>query len=397
MTTTRSQKARGTRAEAATASTEPLRVCHVVRTLGAGGAQDLLVHLAREAPNHGLRMSVLSLSHAEGHVVTQELRDLGVPVVAPVPRGRLPLPRLRSTGLALRELAPDVVHTHGKRADVVAGAAAMRQRLPQVSTLHLVERPTTMTGRLTARTAGGIRNALCARVVVVSEAQRQWYLQAFRPRDPSRITTVHNGVPAQPDLSPEDRRRVRSQLGITDDEVLALAVGLLREDRGHAHLLEARRLLPAGVLTLVIAGDGPLRHELEQAARTSDGARVVFTGFRRDVPQLLAAADLLVHPSLTDALPTAVLQALAAGLPVVASDVDGVPEIVGAEAGLLVPPASAAALARALTALALDGDRRATMADAARRRHAERFTAAGWAALLAQLYAEVATRPARRR
>jgi glycosyltransferase involved in cell wall biosynthesis len=123
----------------------------------------------------------------------------------------------------------------------------------------------------------------------------------------------------------------------------------------------------------------------------------VFAGFRDDVAGLLAAADLVVHPSHADALPTALIHALAAGVPAVATRVGGIPEIVGDGAGVLVPPAEPAALAAAVRALTGDPGRRQEMGEAARERFADQFEGTAWARRLAALYAEVLGESGRRR
>jgi glycosyltransferase involved in cell wall biosynthesis len=115
---------------------------------------------------------------------------------------------------------------------------------------------------------------------------------------------------------------------------------------------------------------------------------VTFLGYRDDVPALLAAADLVLHTSLADALPTTVMQALAVGVPVVATRVGGIPDIVGDEAGILVPP-DPEPIAAAITQVLADPEARRRMGSAGRRRFLERFEATGWARRLSALYDEV--------
>jgi glycosyltransferase involved in cell wall biosynthesis len=141
---------------------------------------------------------------------------------------------------------------------------------------------------------------------------------------------------------------------------------------------------------VALAGDGELRGELEArvAADPALHGQVRFLGYRDDVPALLAAADLVLHTSLADALPTTVIQALAVGVPVVATRVGGIPDIVGTDAGVLVEP-DAAAVAAAVTGLLADAAARARMGTAGRRRFLESFEAVGWAGRLRDLYTEV--------
>lgn len=365
-----------------------LQVCHVLHTLAPGGAQELLVHLAAAAPSAALEVSVLSLTPTAGQAVAQDLRRLGVRVHELPPMRREDPRALARATHALRQLAPDVVHTHGKRADVVGAYAATRLRLPQVSTLHLIEECGPGGADLLVRAARRVRSTVAARVVVVSEAQRRWYTSSLGDARAARVVTVHNGVPRAPVVTADERRRVRDELGVGDDDVLVLSLGLMRPDRGHTYLVGAAALMGEDV-TVVVAGDGELRGALEDQARRTSGARVVLPGFRRDVHALLAAADVVAHPSTTDALPTALLHALACGRPVVASDVGGIPEVVSSDVGVLVPPRDSAALAAAIDQLVRQPGRRREMARAAGRRHARHFSSRTWATRLRGVYDDV--------
>jgi glycosyltransferase involved in cell wall biosynthesis len=162
-------------------------------------------------------------------------------------------------------------------------------------------------------------------------------------------------------------------------------VSVLREGKGIEVLLDA---IPAVLARhpearFLIAGDGPLRESLE--ARSVD--RVTWAGFRRDVPELLAASDLFVLPSLGDAYPTVLMEAMAAGLPVVSTRVGGIPEIVDdGRTGRLVPPGDAAALASAISDLLDSREQREALGQAARVEAERRFSKEVWVARLKEIY-----------
>ncbi|MFP4057410.1 MAG: glycosyltransferase family 4 protein [Candidatus Brocadiia bacterium] len=157
---------------------------------------------------------------------------------------------------------------------------------------------------------------------------------------PQRIRAIPNGV-AIPPPDPSARERVRAELGLGDAPVL-IVTSRLHPAKGHVHLLDALALLreQLGGVRLLAVGDGGERPALEERAeRLGLGHSVLFTGFRTDVVDLLRAADLFVLPSLLEGMPNTALEAMAVGLPVVASAVDGVPEVVvDGETGLLVSP-----------------------------------------------------------
>jgi glycosyltransferase involved in cell wall biosynthesis len=217
---------------------------------------------------------------------------------------------------------------------------------------------------------------------------RRWYLDTFGA-DPDTLVTLHNGV-GWPALETDVRANTRRQLGVTNDTVVATMLSVMRPGKGHAQLLAAaKELAPDLDIRIVLAGDGPLRGYLERAAGGANAEKVMFAGWRSDVAELLTASDLIVHPSLSEALPTALIQGLAASLPAVASDVGGIPEIVTPDTGILLRPGDAGALAEAITRLANDPKRRQAMGRAARARFDEEFDSHVWVQRLRCRYLQV--------
>jgi glycosyltransferase involved in cell wall biosynthesis len=226
-------------------------------------------------------------------------------------------------------------------------------------------------------------------VVAVSEALRQAWLADGR-LDPRLLRVVHNGVDvAAFEPRPQDRAAARRRLGWAEDEAGIVTVAVLRPGKGIDVLLAAlaRRDVRA---RLLVVGDGPLRGELAAAAGGLGlSHRVHFVGHRDDVPLWLAAGDVFAHPSLEDAFPTVLLEAMAAGLAVVASRVGGVPEIVAdGVTGLLVRAGDAEDLARALAEVLARPEERRAMGEAGRTRARERFSTAAWVARLEAVYDE---------
>ncbi len=224
-----------------------------------------------------------------------------------------------------------------------------------------------------------VNSPLTSRMVTVSPRVRQMALADEGVR-PERVVVILNGIipPAPSAALVETRARLSEERGIPANAPLLLAVGRLVEQKGFCHLLAA---LPAVLrdfprVHLLVAGDGHLRGELEAQARSLDApAKVHFLGIRDDVPDLLAAADVFVLPSLWEGLPIALLEAMGAGKPVVATRVEGVEDVVeDAVNGLLVPPGDSAALAEAITRLLVDADLRAALGRRARRRVEQDFT-----------------------
>ncbi len=375
-------------------TTGPITVAHVVPTLRPGGPETGLVDLAAVARDAGIALLVVALARTGDATELGALTRLGVPVaeLGAAPLDPRAAPRLAR---ALRGRGVQLVHTHLPAADVVGAAAAAALRLPVVSTLHHVDNDPAGRGDRLRRTALIVaRRRFTARTVAIARVQREWYRRLGGPTD--GLVVVPNGVVDPGPADPAARARLRAALGARDGDALAVLAAPTRRDGGgrdggHELLLHALDRVPEEVpLVVALAGDGPLRPYLEARVAGSDALRhrVRFAPGHVDLTELHGAADLALHTAATGAQPTALLRATAAGLPVVATRVGGLPEIVTPATGVLVPLA-AAPLADALTALATDAPRRARLGAAARRRYEADFEAGTWARRLRAVYEEV--------
>ena len=260
-------------------------------------------------------------------------------------------------------------------------------------------------GRLAARAAGvphvvyhahayffnhmppGLRKTLCVAIerfaarfgdltLAVSEEHRQGALKCG-VEAPGRIRTVLNGVDLRR-FAGVDGRSVRAQLGFAPDDVLIGGVGRLQRFKGFEYLIRALPPVFAAFprARLILCGIGPLEGRLRGECKHAGIAdRVHFLGFRTDIPQVMAALDVFVQPSLREGLSIALIEATAAGLPSVACTIAGNAEIVEhGQTGFLVPPADPAALGAALRSLLEDPEAAREMGREARRRAEARFT-----------------------
>ena len=272
---------------------------------------------------------------------------------------------------------------------MLGGLAARSLGIPAISTIHIMEwRRDVRDTRNYAkeRLMSLVRRRYIKTVVAVSDAARRAYLDTGWDTE-KRVVTVHNGIVAEP--RPGAGRAVREQLGLAPDDTVAVMLTVLRRGKGHdvatAAVASLRERFPK--LKLVIAGDGPDRAEIERlAAPLGDAA--VMAGHRDDVMALLDAADMLLHPTHVDAFPTALLEAMAVGLPIVASAGGGIPEIVDpGRTGLLVDaPPQAGQVAESLARLLEDGELRSRLGAAGRERFEREFTAEAWAARMRGVY-----------
>lgn len=370
-----------------------LTVAQVIHSLGSGGAEALLVELARVAPSAGIRLVVVGLSDAQSDTgvdnrVVPLLRELGATVIE-MHTARYDFTAAVKLAKLLRDEGVDIVHTHLKHADVVGGLAAKLARIPSVSTLHVIDIPTTRMHAARVRAGLFARRRLSSSVIALSTAQRRWYVELGGDED--SIIVLPNGID-EPEVT-GDSAAIRSELGVPADGLLAMCVSLMRPEKGHKDLVEAVRLLPDELpLVVAMAGDGPLLDEIRSTVESDPllHNRIRILGFRRDVPDLMAAADFVVHPSLEDALPTALISALASSRPIVATNVGGIPDIVGPDCGILVEPGDPVALSAGIAGMAsaaLSGSADfADMCRAGRDKYESNFSAEVWVESLRAVY-----------
>lgn len=348
--------------------TGTLGIVHVLDSLEYGGLERVVADLAIAQAKHGHAVTVFSLCDTDGF--RPFLEQAGIPVVIGHKRGAADPAMIRLLRSTLLEAGVDVVHTHNFVPSYYAAAATRfaRRRPVLVNTCH------NMGGRLGNRRLRWLYQwslAHSRRIAMVGRKVRDQLLS--RNLVPaSRSSVVMNGIPVdQFPRSPALRDEVRRELGIAPQALVVGTVGRLVELKNQRLLLDAVAHLAASHpdLVVVLAGDGPLRSGLEASAgQLGIADRVVFTGARKDVPRLLNAFDVFALPSRTEGLSIALLEACAAGLPLLATRVGGNDEIVQAdETGLLVPSDDAVALRTALSRLLQAPAERQRMGENARR------------------------------
>jgi glycosyltransferase involved in cell wall biosynthesis len=340
------------------------RILIVVDSLEMGGPARLVVSSAAGLVKRGLDVRVAHLGIGDGQSLEAELRSSGVSVFN-LDIGSLLHPRpVLQLSRYLRDHRVDLVHTHNPYAHLVGRPAAALAGRPSISTVHsIVDVETDWRDNVRRRLDHLSARCLCRLVITVSDAQRCTYL-ARAGVPPARVQTLWNGVDTavfRPNV--EARTRVRARLRVAPDQPVFVTVSVLREGKGLEDLLDAIPLVlrHARTARFLIVGDGPLWSAVTARVAASHlQSSVTLLGQRADVEELLAASDVYVHPAHFEALPTSVLEAMAVGLPVVACDVGGIPEIVRhAQTGLLVQPRRPDLLAFAMLQLVSPGVREA--------------------------------------
>jgi glycosyltransferase involved in cell wall biosynthesis len=363
-----------------------MKVMHLIHDLRRGGAEHVLVDLAGAAPAAGIELSVVSMRPIEAFDYARRLHAAGVKVDSLGLAGWWDPAGTRRLRSVVSEWKPDVLHSHLKHADVIAGRVAAAMGIPHVSTLHLIEDEV---GWVRARKRDlAIRSRLrtANRTIAVSDAVREWYL-GVSGADPTGVVTLRNGVPDPGRFEPDEIAAIREEFGVPRQAVFAVMVAVMRPGKGHDTLIDAMSLVQNESVIVACVGSGESMSRLQERAAGED--RVQFLGFRTDVARVFAAADLVIQPSRADALPTALVHALAAGKPIIATPVGGIPEIVTDEGGMLVRPGDPGALAAAIDLMVADPDRRRWMGKQNRERYETEFRVETWADGLRRLYDEV--------
>jgi glycosyltransferase involved in cell wall biosynthesis len=347
-----------------------MRVQHMHKIAGVSGSERHLLSLLPALRSRGVdaRMLALHVGEPDAQRFYAELDDADVPYrrvrcTADVnPRMALEIVR------AVRAEQPDLLHTHLVHADIYGSIASALTGVPFVSSRHNDDRyllgPFRHVDRAFARRA--------RRLVAISDAVREFLARAGLPRE--RLVTIHYGL----DELPSARSEVTpTDAAVPEGAPLALAVGRLIQQKDHAVLLRAfaraRAQLPQAMLAIL--GSGPLEGELRALRRELGLEGAVVLPGRLEIRDWLERADVFVHTSRWEGFGIVLLEAMLARLPIVATRVSAVPEVVAAgETGLLTDPGDVAGIADALAALLGDPPTARTFGEAGRARARARFS-----------------------
>jgi len=371
---------------------KPLRVTYLITDSGVGGAEKMAAALIRGLDRTRFEPSLLAMKPL-GETAAGLLEE-GVPVASLGLPGRVSgayffrLPgAFRQLCQELKRQKTDILHCFLFQANFLGRIAARITGVPKnISSLRVMEaehRSQFFLDRLTS--------SWVTRWTAVGEAVRRFAISEIG-LDPARIKVIPNGI-ALAELDRADRGIVRREFGISSEAPLLGTIGRLHPQKGVDLLLRALRELKGQfpALKTLIVGEGPALPALRALASDLGLVQdVIFTGLRRDVPNILAALDLLVLASRWEGMPNVVLEAFAAGRAVVATRVGAVEEMVqDGETGILVPAEDPPALALAIGSLLADPPGRARLAAAGRARVEKEFSLEKMVRLTQELYEDV--------
>jgi glycosyltransferase involved in cell wall biosynthesis len=366
-----------------------LHIVQIIDNLIIGGAQKLLVTLASQAQAYGLELTIVSLSSNNDQVILDELAGLGTKVIIFPAQHLLNLRRIFRLSRFLSSKNFDLVQCHLTYANIIGALCGRLAGLPVVTTLHSTEdvlqefHP--FIGALETWT---IRH-LAKRVVAVGYSIADSFQERLRGKS---IDVIPNAVSIPARITEKERLELRKEIADDVRKKIVISVGRIAPPKGYVDLVTAFSfLVPSHPdMVLILIGDGPLFEDIRNLiSKLNLEKNVLLLGAREDVPRLLAASDLYVSSSHWEGLPLAILEAMMAGLPVVATNVGDIPRLITTDIGLVIPPRQPRAIAEAIARLFLNPVRLREMGAAARARAMQDYSPQAWMERLLNLYRQL--------
>ncbi len=365
-----------------------IRVLHVIGGGEFGGAERHILNLATAMDPQRVAITVCCL-FADPFV--KVAREVGINALAIPMRHKMDFSIITKLRDVIKKEEIDIVHTHGVRANLVGRVAAkLAGRDTVVTTVHslLAQDYPDMFSRLANMFIERASRGLTTHFIAVSGGLQKALLQQGIPE--KKITVIYNGLNPDDFISKRPPGSWRLKMGIEPDVPLVAIIGRLHPVKGHRLYLQAAAeiLKNRPEIRFVVVGCGPEKDRLEeQAGELGISGSVLFTGFVDNVAEVLPDLNILVIPSLWEGFGLTALEAMVAGVPVVATSVGGLPEVVEhGSTGLLVPPGDGAALARGINWMLDHPNEALEMAESARTVVGEKFTAGVMARKTENLY-----------
>jgi glycosyltransferase involved in cell wall biosynthesis len=367
-----------------------IRVAIVIDSLQTGGAQKLLAAFAANAAAYGIEPAVICLREGASPGIINAIQAAGAEVFTVPSKSLFGLKRLKWLLKYFKESKTDIVHTHLLYANILGSIAARLANIPVVCTLHSTQFEQGRRPRWLLPFLEGLclRN-FADRILAVGEK----VAAAHRGQYPGRsVDVVTNGIPKPTYPSAQERERLRREMTGDGSDPVVITVGRFTGAKGYEDMIEAFHLLQGRATNpkLMMVGSGPKVGAIKsQIADLNLKQSIILTGEREDVSQLLALSDVFASSSHREGLPLAVLEAMMAGLPVVATSVGDIPNVVTKETGVVVPPHRPELLADALEDLLNNPQKRHAMGQAAYHRAMNEYSIDAWMKKQLALYREV--------
>ena len=362
-----------------------------------GGAERLLLQILSTINREIFSPRVCVLQNRGNNNLTDELYKKNIPIDLLSINKIFDLKAIPAITKYLRQNKADIVHTQLQLSDILGNISCFLTKTPSVCTIHTLQsQGSTVRNRVKQNLEWFVQRYCCQRVISVSEASRINYLEFNSNCKPSNVVTLHNGIDLKPFSSipsPQSKEKIRQSLGISKQKRILTTVAVLRKDKGIQYALDA---LPDIIkhepdLLYMIVGDGSYRESLEKQVEAKMLKKnILFTGQRDDIAQLLSISDIFLLPSLTEALPTVIAEAMAAQLPIIATSVGGTSEMISNNHnGLLIPPFEVKEITQACQSLLQDRQKAAILGDTGLKTVHQKFNIYLQVQELERLYLEI--------
>lgn len=367
-----------------TAAESRIKLWIVTYHLNTGGVEEVILTYARLLDKKKFSIAVICL---EEGVVSKEIAEIGeVDLIYVSTLSRLK--RFIHLWSLARHYKPDIIHNHACWYGLVIGGLVGAKR---VETIHNTYNWFSWHERIRY----SFYLMLAHRVIAVAEEIKTFTLRSFPFMNEKKFEVIYNGVDEQKFVQAPDSSGMRSELHIPQDAPVIGFVGRLTEQKGLRYLLEAAVQLRSSSpgIYFVIVGDGELRNDLQRLSESLELSNVIFTGFHRDVKKYMCMFDALMLPSLFEGLPVTLLEAMAVGMPVIASRVGGIPEVLkDGVTGFLVEPQNVQQLVQKTEEMIKEPNKRTAMGLAAKELFTKKFSAAAMVKYTEDLYLRLCMR-----
>jgi len=355
-----------------------------------GGTEKALVKLLHYWNKNNVFEHIV-IAFADGEL-KRDLLELGIKPIVLRQRGWYDLEFLFRLLSIIKSLKPNIVHCRNTPHVIIyGGIVAKILGLPLVVSVH--GHPDFLVGNSFVKRLWYAVQKRSDKIITVSNSIKDVLIKKGGVK-PNKITVIHNGIDlASMRCCLDLKQKLKQRLGIDNTAQVIGCVGTLRSVKGHKYLIQSAPLIlkerPSTYFILV--GDGPLRNDLERLAeKLKVREKIMFLGYRPDIPELMSIFDIFILPSLSEGLSNVLLEAMATSKPVVATNVGGNPEVVEeGKTGLLVPPRDPQKIAEAVISLLNDEDKRLRMGENGLRRVKEKFSISKMVREYEKIYHEV--------
>jgi glycosyltransferase involved in cell wall biosynthesis len=363
-----------------------LNVVQMIDSLGAGGAERMVLLLARKCTQAGIPFTVISLSGGEETDIAREIRAVNGRVFHFPARKMMDVKRILSIRNLLRQEKVDLVQTYLTYSNVVGSLVGMLSGIPVICSLRNVDEAPEYfhPGRRFIETI--CLNLLATRVMGNGYAIAQAHSKRVRARV---IDVIPNATMVPDPISSDERNAIRREMAGDISRPIVISVGRLIHQKGYSDLIASIALVREKIhaVILLIAGDGADREKLEhQIERLGLANNVKLLGYRKDIQPLLQACDVFVSSSLFEGMSVAILEAMAAGLPVIATDVGDASRVIVDNTGIVIPCRQPEYIAESITSILMDREAGVRMGAAGRIRVLENYSPDAWFNHIFDLY-----------